>query len=257
MKKSKIILLVAAVILYSPLLYLMVFSFNSADTMSSFESFTFDHYINLFSNSDLLTIVANSVVVGILSAILAVVFGTLGAIAIYQIKNPTKRGRLQQLNNIMILAPDVVIGVAFLSLFTMFGIKLGLISVVLTHAVFTTPIVVITVLPRLQQIEESQIKAALDLGAKAKDIVSIILLPNIEDVMILSFFTSIFYSFDDFGVTFFVTGNGFVTLPIEIYSQARRGINLELNALSTIMFLIIVIGVIAHQIYTKRGGRNA
>ncbi len=257
MKKSKIILILAIVILYAPLAYLMLFSFNSADSMSYFESFTLEHYVNLFSDSGILTIVANSVVVGILSAILAVIFGTLGAVAIYQVKNPNKKAQLNQLNNIMILAPDVVIGVAFLTLFTMFGIKLGLVSVVLTHAVFTTPIVVITLLPRLEQIEISQIKAALDLGAKAKDIVKIILLPNIEDAMILSFFTSIFYSFDDFGVTFFVTGNGFVTLPIEIYSQARRGINLELNALSTIMFAIIIIAVIGHQLYMKRGGRNA
>lgn len=257
MKKSKIVLIFAIIILYAPLVYLMLFSFNSSDSMSHFDSFTLDHYVNLFNNSNILTIVANSVVVGILSAILAVIFGTLGAVAIYQLKNPNKRTRLSQLNNIMILAPDVVIGVAFLSLFTMFGIKLGLVSVVLTHAVFTTPIVVITLLPRLEQIEISQIKAALDLGAKAKDIVRIILLPNIEDAMILSFFTSIFYSFDDFGVTFFVTGNGFVTLPIEIYSQARRGINLELNALSTIMFGLIVLGVVGHQIYLKRGGRSA
>ncbi len=257
MKKSKIVILIAAVILYAPLIYLMIFSFNSSDSMSYFDSFTLEHYINLFNDSGLLTIVANSIVVGILSALLAVIFGTLGAIAIYQLKDPKKNSQLKQLNNIMILAPDVVIGVAFLSLFTMFGIKLGLVSVVLTHAVFCTPIVVITLLPRLKQIEVSQIKAALDLGAKAKDIVRIILLPNIEDAIILSFFTSIFYSFDDFGVTFFVTGNGFVTLPIEIYSQARRGINLELNALSTIMFMVIIIGVIGHQIYLKRGGRNA
>lgn len=257
MKKSKVVLCLAIVVLYAPLVYLMIFSFNSTNSMSSFDSFTLDHYRSLFSNTDLLGIVANSIVVGILSAILAVIFGTLGAVAIYQIKNPKKQSQLSQLNNIMILAPDVVIGVAFLTLFTMFGLKLGLVSVVLTHAVFCTPIVVITLLPRLKQIEISQIKAALDLGAKTQDIVKIILLPNIEDAMILSFFTSIFYSFDDFGVTFFVTGNGFVTLPIEIYSQARRGINLELNALSTIMFAIILIGVIGHQIYMKRGDRNA
>lgn len=257
MKKSKIVIMIALIVLYAPLFYLMIFSFNSSDSMSHFDSVTLDHYINLFNDSGLLTIVANSIVVGILSAILAVIFGTLGAVAIYQLKNPKKNAQLRQLNNIMILAPDVVIGVAFLTLFTMFGIKLGLVSVVLTHAVFTTPIVVITLLPRLEQIEISQIKAALDLGAKAKDIVKIILLPNIEDAIILSFFTSIFYSFDDFGVTFFVTGNGFVTLPIEIYSQARRGINLELNALSTIMFGVILLAVIGHQIYLKRGGRNA
>ncbi|WOO89007.1 ABC transporter permease [Mollicutes bacterium LVI A0078] len=257
MKKSKIVIVIAAIILYAPLAYLMFYSFNSANSMSHFESFTLEHYANLFSGTGLLQIVANSIVVGILSALLAVVFGTLGAIAIYQLKNPKKNYQLKQLNNIMILAPDVVIGVAFLSLFTMFGIKLGLVSVVLTHAVFCTPIVVITLLPRLEQIEVSQIKAALDLGAKAKDIIKIILLPNIEDAIILSFFTSIFYSFDDFGVTFFVTGNGFVTLPIEIYSQARRGINLELNALSTIMIIIIFMAVIGYQLYLKRGGRNA
>lgn len=255
--KSKIIIILACIILYSPLAFLGIFSFNSGDTMSSFESFTFDHYLNLFSDLNLLTVVANSVVVGIFSAIIAVVIGTAGAVAIYQAGDEKRKTKLSQINNIMILAPDVVIGVAFLTLFSVLGLKLGFLSVTLTHAIFTAPIVVITLLPRLEQIELSQIKAALDLGSKPKDIVKVILLPNIEDAMIMSFFTSIFYSFDDFGVTFFVTGNGFVTLPIEIYSQARHGINLELNALSTIMMLIIFIGVIiVHQVQ-KRGRINA
>lgn len=257
MKRSKIILIGALGFVYAPLMFLFMFSFNNTNSMSIFTGFTLEHYKTLFSNLGLLTIVGNSIVVGILSASLALVFGTLGAIAIYQLKDSKKNYQLRQLNNIMILAPDVVIGVAFLSLFTVFGIKLGLFSVVLTHAVFCTPIIVITLLPRLEQIELSQIKAALDLGAKPQQIIRVILLPNIEEAMILSFFTSIFYSFDDFGVTFFVTGNGFITLPIEIYSQARRGINLELNALSTIMFLIILSFVIGYQLYMKRGIKNA
>ncbi len=258
MKKSKIILLIALVIIYAPLIFLMIYSFNSLDSMSTFGDFTLDHYRNLFSDSGIMRIIVNSILVALLSSVLATIMGTIGAVAIYQMEDEKNRYKLEQINNIMILAPDVVIGVAFLSLFTMFSIKLGLISVVISHAVFCTPIVVITLLPRLRQIEVSQIKAALDLGAKTSEIVSIVLLPNIESAMILSFFASIFYSFDDFGVTFFVTGNGFVTLPIEIYSQARRGINLELNALSTIMIVITVVAVFTfHFVSLKRGKNNA
>lgn len=255
--KSKIILILACVILYAPLAFLGIFSFNAGDNMSSFTGFTIEHYTNLFSDLNLLSVLGNSIVVGIFSAIIAVIIGTVGAVAIYQTKDQQRKNQLSQINNIMILAPDVVIGVAFLTLFSVLGIKLGFFSVTLTHAIFTTPIVVITLLPRLEQIELSQIKAALDLGSRPRDIYKVILLPNIEDAMIMSFFTSIFYSFDDFGVTFFVTGNGFVTLPIEIYSQARHGINLELNALSTIMMVIIVGVIVVYHVIQKRGGNNA
>lgn len=257
MSKSKIFLILALILMYIPLFFLIVFSFNSGSTMNTFEGFTLANYTSLFANGDVLKIIGNSVIVAILSSMLATVIGSIGAIAIYQTTNPKKKKNYMQLNNIMILAPDVVIGVAFLSLFTMFSIKLGLFTVTLTHAIFGTPIIVITLLPRLEQIEVSQIKAALDLGAKSKDIARLILLPNIEDALITCFFISIFYSFDDFGVTFFVTGNGFVTLPIEIYSQARRGVSLELNALSTIMIFVIFVGVIIYYMYDKRGERNA
>lgn len=252
MKKSKIVLIIAALLLYFPIFFLVIYSFNSGNSMSNFQGVTLEHYLNLFKDSDLLRIVGNSVVVAIFSSLLSIFFGTIGAISIYQIKSDKKKNILLELNNVMILAPDVVIGVAFLSLFTILGIKLGLVSVVLTHAAFCTPLVVITLLPRLKQIENSQIKAALDLGAKPKDIIRIILLPNIADAIIISFFMSIFYSFDDFGVTFFVTGNGFVTLPIEIYTEARRGINLELNALATLMFAFVICCVIVYHYIEKR-----
>ncbi len=249
-KKNMLILILF--FFYLPILYLMIFSFNDSQSMATFTGFTTEHYYNLFTNSNLIKIVINSLIVGLLASILATTLGCIGALAIYNFKNTKKGSSLSELNKIMILAPDVVIGVAFLMIFTFFNVKLGVTSVVITHAVFCTPLVVIILLPRLEQIETAQIKAALDLGGTSFDIVKKILIPNIESAVILSFFTSIFYSFDDFGITFFVTGNGFVTLPIEIYAQARRGINLELNALSTIMFLIILIVVIGYSIISAR-----
>ncbi len=254
MKRSTLILTIGLVIVYFPLIYMGVFSFNESPSMTEFNRFSMQNYVNLSHNLTLLLVLVNSIIVAIFASTIAVIIGTCGAIAIYQQTNKKKNMRIRQLNNVMILAPDVVIGVSYLALFSLIGIKLGVITVIITHAVFCVPIVIITVLPRLYQIEDGQIKAALDLGARVKDLIRLILLPNIEDALIVSFFISLFYSFDDFGVTFFITGNGFVTLPIEIYSQARRGISMELYALSTIMFIVITLAVVLNYSFHYRKG---
>ncbi len=147
MTKSKLLIYFILIIIYIPLLFLIVFSFNDANTMSSFEGFTLAHYVDLTADTTILRVLINSLIVGIIASMIATIVGTIGAITIYQTKNKRKEIQLKQLNNIMILAPDVVIGVAFLSLFTIVGFKLGLFSVIITHAVFCVPIVVISVLP--------------------------------------------------------------------------------------------------------------
>ena len=155
----------------------------------------------------------------------------------------------------MIVSPDVIIGASFLILFTMLGVKLGYTSVLLSHVAFSVPIVVIMVLPKLQEMSPSLIDAALDLGANKWDILSKVVIPFITPGIFAGFFMALTYSLDDFAVTFFVTGNGFSTLSVEIYSLARRGISLEINALSTLLFLFTVVLVIGYYFINRRNGR--
>ncbi len=144
------------------------------------------------------------------------------------------------------VSPDVIIGASFLIFFTTLKVPLGFFSVLLSHAAFSIPIVVLMVLPRLKELNTSMLDAAADLGATQRQILSDVVIPFITPGIFSGFFMALTYSLDDFAVTFFVTGNGFTTLSVEIYSRARQGINLEINALSGLIFLITLILIVGY-----------
>ncbi|MBK3495385.1 ABC transporter permease [Viridibacillus sp. YIM B01967] len=251
-KSSKLYLALVFVILYAPILFLVFYSFNSGGTMTNFKSFTLEHYIAVFEDTRLLTILINTVVVALLSALISTMIGTLGAIGIVSMRNRKLRNTVLSLNNILIVSPDVIIGASFLILFTMVGVKLGFTSVLLAHVAFSIPIVVIMVLPKLQEMSSSLIDAALDLGATRRDILTRVILPYIKPGIFAGFFLALTYSLDDFAVTFFVTGNGFSTLSVEIYSMARAGVSLTVNAISGLVFFVTMLLVLGYYFVTNR-----
>lgn len=251
-KFAKVYLAIVFLILYTPIFYLIYYSFNSGDTMSHFESFTLSHYAAVFEDTRLIMILLNTVIVALLSALFATIIGVLGALAIYFTRNKAMRQAVLSLNNILIVSPDVIIGASFLILFTMIGVKLGFTSVLLSHIAFSVPIVVIMVLPKLQEMSTSLIDAAVDLGASKRDILTRVVIPFIKPGIFAGFFLALTYSLDDFAVTFFVTGNGFSTLSIEIYSMARAGVTLTINALSGLIFLVTIVLVIGYYAIGQR-----
>lgn len=249
---AKIYIAVVFIILYAPIFYLIYYSFNSGGSMHDFESFTLEHYQAVFEDSRLLVILINTIIIALLSSLIATILGTLGAIGIVSIKNRKMRSALLSLNNIMIVSPDVVIGASFLILFTMIGIKLGFSSVLISHVAFSIPIVVLMVLPKLLEMNPNLIDAAQDLGATKRDVLTRVIVPYIQPGILAGFFMALTYSLDDFAVTFFVTGNGFSTLSVEIYSIARVGISLTINALSGLIFIVTVLIVIGYYFVTRR-----
>ncbi|MCG3087407.1 ABC transporter permease [Sporosarcina cyprini] len=249
---QKLYLVAVFIILYAPIFYLIFYSFNSGGGMSHFESFTWEHYAAVFEDKRLIVIVLNTVIIALLSALLSTAIGVLGAMAIHFMRNKGMRNAVLSLNNILIVSPDVIIGASFLILFTMIGVKLGFASVLISHIAFSIPIVVIMVLPKLQEMSSSLIDAALDLGASRRDVVTRVILPFIQPGIFAGFFLALTYSLDDFAVTFFVTGNGFSTLSVEIYSMARAGITLTINALSGLIFVITVILVLGYYAISNR-----
>ncbi|WP_121444181.1 ABC transporter permease [Brockia lithotrophica] len=225
-------------VLYAPILYLIAFSFNAGDTMYAWEGFSLDWYRELLNDERLLVIALNTLVIALASSILATVVGTAGALLIGMSEARRRRETLLLLNNVLLVSPDVQIGISFLLLFTLAGIALGEGSVLLAHVAFSVPIVVLMVLPQVEKMPKTLLDAAYDLGASHRDVLFRVILPYITPGILAGFFMALTYSFDDFAVTFFVTGGGFSTLPVEIYSRARRGVSLELNALSALLFLL-------------------
>ncbi|MEL4024227.1 ABC transporter permease [Lysinibacillus endophyticus] len=252
---SKLYLIIVFLVLYAPIFYLIFYSFNSGESMNNFESFTLEHYKAVFDDTRLIVILINTVIVALLSGLIATIIGTLGAIGIVSIKDKKMRNVLLSLNNVLIVSPDVVIGASFLILFTMIGVKLGFASVVVSHVAFSIPIVVLMVLPKLLEMNTSLIDAAKDLGASKRDVLTRVILPYIQPGIFAGFFLALTYSLDDFAVTFFVTGNGFSTLSVEIYSMARTGITLTINAISGLVFLVTVLVVIGYYFFNNRTKR--
>ena len=255
MKKiANLYLLLVFIILYIPIVYLIFYSFNQGGDMNGFTGFTLEHYGELFQDSRLMLIMVQTFFLAFLSSLIATTIGTFGAIFIYQARQKNQNAILS-MNNILMVAPDVMIGASFLILFTrladLLGFNLGFMTVLLSHIAFSIPIVVLMVLPRLKEMNDDMINAAYDLGASPWQMLKEIMLPYLTPGIISGFFMAFTYSLDDFAVTFFVTGSGFTTLSVEIYSRARQGIYLEINALSAIVFLFSILLVIGYYFISQ------
>ena len=247
-----IYLIAVFIILYAPIIYLAYYSFNSGGSMHSFEGFTLEWYGEVFQDTLLVIILLNTLAIALFSAAISTIIGALGAIAITHVKSRQFRSALLTLNNVLIVSPDVIIGASFLILFAAMGLKLGFTSVLISHIAFSVPIVVLMVLPKLQEMSPTLIYAARDLGATRWDVLTRVIVPYISPGILAGFFMALTYSLDDFAVTFFVTGDGFSTLSVEIYSRARQGISLTINALSTLIFLVTLVLAVGYYVMNTR-----
>lgn len=243
-------------VLYLPIFYLIGYAFNAGDDMNSFTGFSWTHFETMFGDGRLMLILAQTFFLAFLSALIATIIGTFGAIYIYQSRKKYQEAFLS-LNNILMVAPDVMIGASFLILFTQLKFSLGFLTVLSSHVAFSIPIVVLMVLPRLKAMNGDMIHAAYDLGASQFQMFKEIMLPYLTPSIIAGYFMAFTYSLDDFAVTFFVTGNGFSTLSVEIYSRARKGISLEINALSALVFLFSIILVVGYYFISREKEEQA
>lgn len=244
------------IILYLPIFYLIGYAFNAGDDMNSFTGFSLSHFETMFGDGRLMLILVQTFLLAFLSALIATVIGTFGAIYIYQSRKKYQEAFLS-LNNILMVAPDVMIGASFLILFTQLKFSLGFLTVLSSHVAFSIPIVVLMVLPRLKEMNNDMIHATYDLGASQFQMFKEIMLPYLTPSIIAGYFMAFTYSLDDFAVTFFVTGNGFSTLSVEIYSRARKGISLEINALSALVFLFSIILVVGYYFISREKEEQA
>jgi len=255
-KLSNLYLAFVFIVLYLPIFYLIGYAFNAGDDMNSFTGFSLSHFETMFGDGRLMLILVQTFLLAFLSALIATVIGTFGAIYIYQSRKKYQEAFLS-LNNILMVAPDVMIGASFLILFTQLKFSLGFLTVLSSHVAFSIPIVVLMVLPRLKEMNGDMIHATYDLGASQFQMFKEIMLPYLTPSIIAGYFMAFTYSLDDFAVTFFVTGNGFSTLSVEIYSRARKGISLEINALSALVFLFSIILVVGYYFISREKEEQA
>lgn len=237
---SNIYLILIFIFLYAPIFALALFSFNDSKSMARWQGFTFKWYQQLFHNDRIISALITTVVVAILASGIATVIGTISAIGIDRMRGP-KKAMLLNINYLPVLNPDIVTAIGLMILFIFFNIKLGFLTMLLAHITFNIPYVVLSVLPKLKQLPDNVEEAAMDLGAKPMYTLRKVILPQIKPGIISGFLIAFTMSIDDFIISFFNTGNGVTNLSIEVYSMAKRGIKPEINALTTLMFITVLI----------------
>ena len=208
--------------------------------MAVWNGFTLDWYYTLFQNERMISALYYTLLVAILATLISTFIGTIAAIGIHKMRNNKKRDLLLNINYLPVLNPDIVTGVSLMTLFVFLNVNFGMTTMLLSHLVFDIPYVILSVLPKLKQLPANIEDAALDLGATPWYALRKIVLPQIKPGIISGALMAFTMSIDDFVISFFTTGNGVTNLSIEIYSMTRRGLTPEINALSTLMFVVAV-----------------
>ena len=227
--------------LYAPIISLAVLSFNDAKSMAKWSGFSLRWYQELFQNERILDALYYTILIALLAAAISTIVGTITAIGIHKMRQGKVRGLLLNINYLPVLNPDIVTGVALMSLYVFIKLEFGFTTMLLSHIVFDIPYVILSVLPKLKQLPANIEDAAMDLGATPWYALRKVVLPQIKPGIISGMLIAFTMSIDDFVISFFTTGNGVTNLAIEVYSMTRRGLTPEINALSTLMFVAVLI----------------
>lgn len=259
MKKShKIYTALIFIFMYMPIFVLILFSFNDGKT-TVWKGFTLDWYVDLFQDKMIMNALFNTLLIAVIASCVATVLGTAAAIGINNFKGK-KRAVLRNMSNISILTPDIVTGVALMLMFTtagvMFNFQMGFWTVLLAHISFCTPYVFLSVLPRLRRMDYSVYEAALDLGCNQWQAFRKVVIHELMPGIFSGFLMSFTYSLDDFVITHFTSGSTFQTLPVQIYTMTHQRISPKINALSALMFVIIIVIMLIVNIRDRKSEKE-
>ena len=260
MKKffAKLYIWVLLIVLYAPLVFIAIFSFTESKVLGSWKGFSTKLYQNLLTgdmqgSSSLLDAVKNTLLIAVVAATFATILGTIAAIGIHNMRGRTRKA-VTFLNNIPMINPDIITGVSLFLLFVFLHFSQGYLTVILAHITFCTPYVVLSVMPKLQQMNPNIYEAALDLGATPQVALRKVLVPQLRPGMVSGFILAFTMSLDDFAVTFFTRGSeGLETLSTYIYTDARKGgLTPELRPLMTLIFIVILVLLIIINVRQDR-----
>ena len=226
--------------LYAPIVTLIVLSFNASRTRAKWGGFTTKWYTQLFSNSEIMQALYNTLLIALLSAVFATLIGTIAALSIQGMKKKS-RAVLMSITNIPMLNAEIVTGISLMLLFLTFKARFGFITILLSHITFNIPYVILSVMPRLKQLNPSVYEAALDLGASPWQAFFKVVFPDLLPGVMSGFLMAFTMSLDDFIITHFTKGPGVDTLSTKIYTEVKKGIKPEMYALSTLIFMTVLV----------------
>ena len=250
---SDFYLVIILIFLYAPIFTMMVLSFNQSKSRTHWGGFTLSWYTQMFESRAIMYALYTTLLVAMISALVATVIGTVTAIAISHMK-PVSKNIFMSISNIPMLNADIVTGIALMLAFIAFGISLGFKTVLISHITFNIPYVILSVMPKLKQTDRSTYEAALDLGASPAYAFFEVVFPDIIPGVLSGFLLAFTMSLDDFSITYFTKGAGVNTLSTMLYTELRKGVRPELYALSTLLFFVAFLLLL---VMNRRSSKNS
>ena len=241
-------------LLYAPLLVMVFFSFNEAKSTSVFTGFSLKWYRELFSSGTTMTALKNTLILAVLSSVIATIIGTAAAVYIYYLRKKWWKNTLDIVTNIPMMNPDIVTGVSLMLLFVFVGRLVGaanslsFITLLIAHITFNLPYVILNVLPKLNQTDSHLVEAAQDLGSTPTEAFFRVILPAIMPGVTSGLLMAFTLSLDDFVISYYTTGSSFQTLPLLIFSMTKKAVKPDMYALSTIIFVTVLVLLLAVNI---------
>ena len=259
---SRLYTMLIITFLYAPLLIMIFFSFNSSNSTAVFQGFSLHWYSELLNDSVTITALYNTLILAVSSSILATVFGTATAVGLFYTRRGIFKGTALTVTNIPMMAPDIVTGISLMLLFIFVGRAisvndaLGFGTLLIAHITFNLPYVILSVMPKLRQTDSYLSEAAQDLGCTPTGAFFRVVLPNITSGIVSGLIMAFTLSLDDFVISYFTTGADFQTLPIRIFSMTKKRVTPDMYALSTLIFVAVLLLLLLLNTAQSRSEKN-
>jgi len=234
---SKIFMLLLMIFFYLPIIYTIIFSFNGSKSLTHWSGFSLQWYERMFSNSSMTEAIWYTITIAILATIISTIVGTITAIGLSKC-GKVLRTAVERVNDLPILNPEIVTAIGLLMFFSALGLKKGYLTMLLAHIMFCIPYVMLSITPKLRSLDPNLADAALDLGATPWQALIKVIVPQIMPGIVSGALIAFTMSFDDFVISYFVTGNGVNNISILVYTMSKR-VNPSINALSTVIIIMI------------------
>ena len=250
------------ILLYAPLLIMVFFSFNESKSTSVFTGFSLKWYSELFSKSDVIEALSNTLILAVLSSLIATVLGTVAAVGLYKMRSKFLYNTMNTVTNLPMMNPDIVTGVSLMLLFVFAGRLLGFAeylsfwTLLIAHITFNLPYVILNVLPKLRQTDVSLYEAAMDLGCTPVKAFFKVIMPSIMPGVVSGALMAFTLSLDDFVISYYTTGADFQTLPLKIFAMTKKTVKPDMYALSSLIFVTILVLLVVINILQERSERK-
>ena len=248
---SILYLVIVLVITYLPIVMVVIFSFNESKLTVSWNGFSLKWYEALLKDKGIKEALVNSLILGVISCGVSAVIGTLGALGMARVHYKS-RGMIEYLSTVPIMVPEIILGMVFLAFFSLLKLPFGMVTLVIAHTAFCIPYIFMMVKARLVGIDKSLEEAALDLGAAPARAFFDITLPLITPAVISGCILAFAMSFDDVVISIFVNSPKVNTLPIKIYTQLKTGVTPEINALCTIILVVVILVLLISSVLSRK-----